>query len=53
MFNFKQLNSYLKRLQALGDGLTPARPPALCTGRLKAACPLCDKNGRDQPLHRL
>lgn len=37
MFNFKQLNSYLKRLQAHGDGLTPARPPAPVYRR-QAAC---------------
>ena len=53
MFNFKQLNSYLKRLQALGDGLTPARPPAPVYRQAESGSRLCDKNGRDQPLHRL
>jgi hypothetical protein len=40
MFNFKQLNSYLKRLQALGDGLTPARPPAPVYRQAESGKPL-------------
>ncbi|GJA16467.1 hypothetical protein KAM479_32190 [Aeromonas caviae] len=40
MFNFKQLNSYLKRVQALGDGLTPARPPAPVYRQAESGKPL-------------